>query len=96
MNQMDLNWNTDEFHKLTVTFSYTKWMQLDPPPLPAPTNTEFKNPFFVRGISLDDREYNPANDPNNLNLTPEQARALANKILLDSSPGTGIGGNAAR
>lgn len=25
MNQLDLDWSNDGFHKLTVTFAYTKW-----------------------------------------------------------------------
>ena len=29
IDAMDLNWNTDEFHKLTVTFAYTYWKLVD-------------------------------------------------------------------
>ena len=25
MNQMDLDWSGDGYHKLTVTFAYTRW-----------------------------------------------------------------------
>jgi hypothetical protein len=25
MNQLDLNWNDDSYHKLSVTFAYTYW-----------------------------------------------------------------------
>jgi hypothetical protein len=28
MNQLDLNWASDGYHKLTVTFSYTSWEEL--------------------------------------------------------------------
>lgn len=92
MNQMDLNWNTDDFHKLTVTFSYTKWQTADLPVVAKPVPIS----LFGPGISLDDRTYDPAKDPAGLNLTPEQARARAQQILLNSSPGVGIGGTAAR
>ena len=92
MNQMDLKWNTDDFHKLTVTFSYTRWKTIEVPPVQKPV------PISLTGslVSLDDRTYNPANDPNNFNYTPEQARALTQQILLNSSQGRGIGGTAAQ
>ena len=28
MNQLDLDWNGDGYHKLTVTFAYTYWKNL--------------------------------------------------------------------
>jgi hypothetical protein len=28
MNQMDLDWSSESYHKLTVTFAYTEWKRV--------------------------------------------------------------------
>jgi hypothetical protein len=51
VNDLQLDWSSDGYHKLTVTFSYKEWKYVPPPPntgvifIPKLPNTDFNFPF---------------------------------------------------